>query len=148
MTSAHELLSTWTDALALPAVGVFDTLLASLLDTLREGVGAAAYGLIVLALVLGACGVPVPEEAVFAIGGALAASGRASVVAVYLLGWTTVLVLDLVLHGLGARFGPAIEHSRIGLFQPLLWLLGRGFDVIRPHQGAAANYDCQGNDAK
>lgn len=97
----------------LPA-GVFDGALASLLDVLRNAGGAAAYGLVALALVLGACGVPIPEEAVFAIGGALAASGRASVLLVYLLGWAVVLALDVALHGLGLRYGQDLEQSRVG----------------------------------
>ncbi len=114
LTTSLEMLRVLCDAADAVSQVVHDAWLASLLDALRAGGGAAAYGLVALALVLGACGVPVPEEAVFAIGGALAASGRASWVVIYALGWSVVLTLDLVLHGIGARYGPGIEHSRLG----------------------------------
>jgi len=85
-----------------------------LLEELRAVGGAPAYGLLVTALLLGACGVPIPEEAVFAIGGALASGGRVAWPLVYGLGWAVVLALDAGLFALGARFGPGIERSRLG----------------------------------
>jgi membrane protein DedA with SNARE-associated domain len=95
-----------------------DTLATPLaIDLVEELVGSgggSAYALLVLAWVAGACGVPVPEEAVFAVGGALAARGQVLAAAVYALGWTVVLLLDGVLFTLGARCGPALETSRWG----------------------------------
>jgi membrane-associated protein len=85
-----------------------------LLQSLESSGGLVAYGLLVLTLVLGACGVPFPEEAVFAIGGALAARGGLSWFIVYVLGWSVVLALDVALHAVGYRFGPGIERSKWG----------------------------------
>jgi len=69
---------------------------------------------LILILVLGACLVPTPEEAAFAIGGALAARGSLSLLLLYVLGWATVLVLDLGLYAVGRRAGSDLERSRIG----------------------------------
>lgn len=97
------------------------TPLAGLLQELEASSGAAAYGLLVSVLVLGALLVPVPEEAAFAIGGALSAAGSLSWWGIYLVGWSTVLVLDLALYSIGRRAGPDLERSR--------W--GRGVGVAR-----------------
>lgn len=90
------------------------TTVADVLDALQSSGGGVTYGLLVAGLVLGALGVPIPEEAVFAAGGALAASGRVEWLGVYLVGWAVVLVLDVGWHGLGARFGPDLVRSRLG----------------------------------
>ena len=87
---------------------------ANLLEELNTGNGAAAYGVLVLILVLGACLVPIPEEAAFAIGGALAARGSHSWLGIYAAGWFTVLLLDLMLFAVGRRTGPGFEQSRWG----------------------------------
>lgn len=88
--------------------------LAGLLQELEASSGAAAYGLLVSILVLGALLVPVPEEAAFAIGGALSAAGSLSWWGIYAVGWSTVLVLDLALYSIGRRAGPDLETSRWG----------------------------------
>lgn len=93
---------------------VFVAPVAGLLQELEASSGAAAYGLLVTTLVLGACLVPVPEEAAFAVGGALSAAGSLSWWGVYAVGWLTVVVLDLALHTIGRRAGPELEQSRIG----------------------------------
>ena len=88
--------------------------LAGLLTDLEQSQGAAAYGILVLILVLGACLVPIPEEAAFAIGGALAARGVLSLPIVYLVGWGTVFLLDLALYTVGRTVGHDIEQTRLG----------------------------------
>jgi len=87
---------------------------ANLLEELHTGNGAAVYGVLVLILVLGACLVPIPEEAAFAIGGALAARGSHSWLGIYAAGWITVLLLDLMLFSVGRRTGSGFEQSRWG----------------------------------
>ena len=88
--------------------------LAGLLQELEASSGASAYLVLILILVLGACLVPIPEEAAFAIGGALAARGSLSLPVLYALGWGTILALDLALFALGRRAGQDLERSRIG----------------------------------
>ncbi len=90
------------------------TSVADVFDALQASGGGVTYGLLVAALVLGALVLPIPEEAVFAAGGALAASGRVDWLGVYLMGWVVVLGLDVGWHALGARFGPDLVRSRLG----------------------------------
>jgi len=101
------------NALSEELVGLIP-LVADLLQSLESSGGLVAYALLVLVLLLGACGVPFPEEAVFAVGGALAARGGLSLLVVYLLGWGVVLALDVALHAVGSRLGPGIERSKWG----------------------------------
>ena len=102
--------------------------LAGLLTDLEESQGAGAYGMLVLILVLGACLVPIPEEAAFAIGGALAARGVLSLPVVYLVGWSTVFVLDVVLYTIGRAAGHDIEQTRLGRrVSPQRWARLRRF---------------------
>lgn len=88
--------------------------LAGLLQDLEASSGASAYLSLIVILVLGACLVPIPEEAAFAIGGTLAARGSLSLPMLFILGWSTVLVLDLALYALGRRAGPDLARSRVG----------------------------------
>lgn len=88
--------------------------LAGLLQDLEASSGASAYLSLIVILVLGACLVPIPEEAAFAIGGTLAARGSLSLPMLFVLGWSTVLVLDLALYALGRRAGPDLARSRVG----------------------------------
>ena len=86
------------------------------------------YLLVFTGLLVGALGVPIPEEVVLAVGGALAAEGRVSLPLVYLLGWGVVLLLDAVLHAVGARLGPRVEGSRLGRrVRPERWNQLRSF---------------------
>ena len=119
-------------AALLPVVG-------DLLQTFEGSGGLAAYGLLVLVLLLGACGVPFPEEAVFAIGGALAARGGLSWVVVYVLGWSVVFLLDVALYTVGLRLGPGIERSNWGRkVGPDRWDKLRHFVVRRGAWSVAA----------
>lgn len=119
-------------AALLPVVG-------DLLQTLEGSGGLAAYALLVLVLLLGACGVPFPEEAVFAIGGALAARGGLSWVVVYMLGWSVVFLLDVALYTVGLRLGPGIERSKWGRrVGPDRWDRLRRFVVRRGAWSVAA----------
>ena len=88
--------------------------LGDLLDGLASSHGALAYGLMLLVLVLGTCGVPVPEEAVFATAGALAAAGRISWALGWFAGWLAIVLLDTALHAVGRWSGPGIRRSRLG----------------------------------
>jgi membrane-associated protein len=88
--------------------------LASLIGDLAGSTGPAAYALLILVLLLGACLVPIPEEAAFAVGGALAAQGALSGGLFFFVGWGTVLCLDGVIHALGVRAGPGLRAGRLG----------------------------------
>lgn len=104
----------------------------SVLDVLEQSGGVAAYGLLVFVLVLGTCGVPIPEEAVFATAGALAANGRIAWPLAYVVGWTAIVLLDLWLHTLGRWGGPAIRRSRLGRrIGRRRWALARRFMALR-----------------
>jgi membrane protein DedA with SNARE-associated domain len=106
--------------------------LAGVLEAIEHSGGAAAYGLMVLVLVLGACGVPVPEEAVFATAGALAATGRTTWWLTYVVGWSAIVILDLCLHTVGRWSGPGVRRSRLGRrIGRRRWAAARRFMALR-----------------
>jgi len=113
--------------------------LGDVLQSLEGSAGMAAYGLLALALLLGACGLPVPEEAVFATGGALAARAGLSWLLVYVLGWGAVFLLDVALFTVGRRLGPGLEGSRWGRkIGPARWETLRRFVARRGSWSVAA----------
>lgn len=102
------------------------------LDVLEQSGGVAAYGALVFALVLGACGVPVPEEAIFATAGALAATGQMTWSVAYAVGWVSIVLLDLALHALGRWGGPGLRRSRLGRrIGTRRWAVARRFVGLR-----------------
>lgn len=85
-----------------------------LLSWLQSSGGWACYGIMLLLFLVGSIGFPLPEEAVLAMGGYLAATGAMSLLGAYLFGYTVVLLIDCVLYEVGRRAGPAFERSRWG----------------------------------
>ena len=75
------------------------------LDALHEIDGVALLAAMTGLLLLGTLGFPFPEEAVMATGGAMAAAGRVELFWAYLVGWGSVLALDLGLFWVGRRLG-------------------------------------------
>ncbi len=115
---------TWFLALLLPYAGVADTLMS----WLEASDGLAGYGIMLLAFLVGSVGFPLPEEAVLAMGGFLAASGEMSILGVYFFGYGVVLSIDLILYEVGLRAGPAVEGSRLGRkISPARWAAARAF---------------------
>ena len=105
ISSVNTLLAT-----LLPLAGLADDLMA----WLEASDGLAGYGIMLIAFLVGSVGFPLPEEAVLAMGGYLAATGALSLVGVYLFGYSVVLIMDLLLYEIGRRAGPAVEQSRMG----------------------------------
>ncbi len=85
-----------------------------MLDWLQSSGGAGCYGVMLVAFLVGSVGFPLPEEAVLAVGGYLAAKGAMSLLGAYLFGYTIVLAIDCMLYEVGRRVGPAVERSRVG----------------------------------
>ncbi|MDJ0973360.1 MAG: DedA family protein [Planctomycetota bacterium] len=111
-------------ATLLPLAGLADDLMA----WLEASDGLAGYGIMLIAFLVGSVGFPLPEEAVLAMGGYLAATGALSLVGVYLFGYSVVLIMDLLLYEIGRRAGPAVEQSRMGRkIAPERWTAARGF---------------------
>lgn len=87
-------------------------------ETLATLSSEGSYSVLVLGLLLGAIGLPVPEEVVLLAGGVLA--HRGSVVLPLLIAVLAVALLaaDTFFYALGRRFGAAAARRR-----PLRWIL-------------------------
>ena len=70
------------------------------------GVGAAIENIIP----------PIPADTFVLLGGFLAARGRASEVAVFLVTWTSNVSSALVVYAAGYRYGPSFFETRIGRY--------------------------------
>ena len=76
--------------------------------------GAIAVLWLLLVLVGGAAGVPIPEEAVLATAGFLAARDRVPALPTFAACWATLWVLDALTYEVGRRLGPRARRSWMG----------------------------------
>jgi len=78
------------------------------------------YAGLVLLVVLGAMGLPFPEDATLLLCGFLIGQDAIEALPAILLLYPSVLVVDLALFGLGRKYGPAVNERR-----PFRWILTR-----------------------
>ena len=74
---------------------------------------AATPGVLVLMLLAGLVGAPLPEEGVFAYAGWSARGGALHPAVAFGVPYATVLALDAIVFAIGRRLGPALRRSRL-----------------------------------
>ncbi len=115
----HEVGWIWHDSPVFPRALLLSAWLTAaigedLLTWLQSSAGWTGYGVLVLAFLGGAVGLPLPEEVILATGGYLSARGALSWPIVYVIGYIVIFLIDVLLYEVGRRTGPQIEHSRLG----------------------------------
>lgn len=74
--------------------------------------GAIIYGILFVALMGGAIGLPIPEDLPLIAGGVLAHRGQADLKLILLVCYAGILLGDIVIYAIGRRFGTGLFQTK------------------------------------